>query len=431
MTNEGRAWVGAVGAIAALLATAGQAAATECGEARAQLAHLRGAQAISNQAKALLPAAERKVAATCTPKRATIAALPLGLVPVPQGNLSKVTWRPPEGFALTLSTRAGAPAGLVVKEPAQITVGEVALETTPSATPKAGEALVALARDAELTVEEPAAGSLTWTIALSGAPSTVPLSTLQACAAGKDKSLKLSASTCRAVVDALPLAPTPGARPERRRALRLGEWQYGWGTTLELGPVELGLDEAVKSLRGLASPAVPMALELSAPIPGLSDGKRLDVMLEMGQLASPPTVQLKLGHGCGDDDAACEAQRFAVEIWLDLVTGSLFFVPPPTPVAAASGPLKPGALVGKVADRLARAIAGQRLLYTGPGGRQIVTISDKQGEFRFIGLSGGEASVVPVGRVPTNILKGDEKRTVVVGLGESKVPIIYVNKLHE
>lgn len=423
-----RAWVGAV---TVLLATAGQAAATECGEARAQLAHLRGAQAISNQAKALLPAAERKVASACTPKKVTIAALPLGLVPVPQGNLSKVTWRPPEGFAMMVSTRAGAPAGLVVKEPAQLTVAGVTLETAPSAAPKANEALVALARDAELTVDEPSPGSVTWTIGLPSAPTIVPLSTLQACAAGKDKSLKLAVGTCRAVVDALPLAPTPNARPERHRALRLGEWQYGWGTTLELGAVELGLDEAVKGLRGVPSPAVPMALELSAPIPGLSDGKRLDVTLQLGQLSAPPEVTLKLGHGCGDDDTACEGQRFAVEIWLDLVTGSLFFVPPPTPVATPSGQLKAGALVGKVADRLARAIGGQRLLYTGPGGRQIITTSDKQGEFHFVGLSGGEASVIPVGRVPTNILRGDEKRTVVVGLGESKVPIIYVNKLHE
>jgi hypothetical protein len=417
-------------AVAAILgATVGAAHATECGEARAQLAHLKGAAAVSNQAKSLLSAAERKVASACAPKRVTIAALPLGLLPIPQGNLSKASWKPPEGFALTISTRAGAAHGLVVKDPAQVTVGQVALETTPSASPKPGEALVAIARDAELTVEEAAPGIITWSVALAGAPTTVPLSTLQDCAAGKDKSLKLSPASCRALSDALPLAATPGARPERRRAVRLGEWQYGWGTTLELGPVELGLDEAVKSVRSLPSPAVPMALELSAPLPGLSDGKRLDVMLETGRLEGPPEVAFKLGHGCGDDDATCEAQRFAVEIWLDLVTGSLFFVPPPAP--AAAGPIKPGALVGKVADRLARAIAGQRLLYTGPGGRQIVTTSDKQGEFHFVGLSGGEASIVPVGKVPTNVLRGDEKRTVVVGLGESKVPIIYVNKLHE
>ena len=38
---------------------------------------------------------------------------------------------------------------------------------------------------------------------------------------------------------------------------------------------------------------------------------------------------------------------------------------------------------------------------------------------------------VPVGRVPSNVPKGDETRATKVGMEALKVPVIFVNKLYE
>src|SRR5262245_2163426 len=136
----------------------------------------------------------------------------------------------------------------------------------------------------------------------------------------------------------------------------------------------------------------------------------------------PQGTRFKLVHGGCGEDAECEDQRFAVEIWFDRVFGMPFLRSPKSGGA--------GRIVGKVTDRLARPIAGQRLLFIGTSQR-IITITDERGDYRFDGLSGGDAQVVPVGKSPANIAKGDELRAVKVGVGESKVPVTFINKLLE
>ena len=156
----------------------------------------------------------------------------------------------------------------------------------------------------------------------------------------------------------------------------------------------------------------------------MTDGKQLVVTLEANAQDKPAGALLKLGHGgCGDDDEKCEQARFDVEVWYDRAFGVPFLRVPPAGAAE-------GRLTGKVTDRLARPVQNQRVLVTSFG-RRVITITDDHGDYRFDALQAGDASVVPVGRVPSNVPKGDETRAAKVGLEALKVPVIFVNKLYE
>jgi hypothetical protein len=178
-------------------------------------------------------------------------------------------------------------------------------------------------------------------------------------------------------------------------------------------------------------PAGPTAhlelpLQLSAPIPGVSDGKKLTVTLRSNRQQKPLGAAIKLSQECGNDDEACQKQRHDVTIWYDRAVGV------PFARARAVGAAKATAM-GKVADRLARPMIGQRimLLSSTGGGRKIVTISDDLGEYHFTDVAGGEATIFPVGKKPTDRPGKEEARKVMVGLGEAKAPILYVTKLFE
>jgi hypothetical protein len=408
----------------AILLAANGARATECGDLRAQVARLTAALkaeeqlkrgAGGNEARSTLRTAQSKLDKACAPRKATITALPLGWVAVPQGNLSKATVDLSQGAGLVATTRAGAAAGIVFEEPVTIEIPPgTTLEVKPSPKPEHGELLLAVSTDAQLTMEEPDAGRGTWRIELKKPPVTLPLSKVKAGAHGKGES-GLSQAACKALLAAAPLHGE-GALPERGRAIFLGEWQYGWQAGLDLDPATLG-----EGVPPQAAPELDLALELSAPIPGVSDGKHLHVTLGANKRVRPDGFSFKLGHGCGDDDTACEEARYAVEVWWDRVFGVPFLRTPRAGTAR---------VVGQVTDRLARPIAGQRMRLT-VGDRRIVTTTDERGSFRFVSVPSGTGVVVPVGKDPGNPSKGDESRTVPVGLGETKVPVIYENKLWE
>jgi hypothetical protein len=400
-----------------LLLAGWRAEATECGAARLEVLHWRGATS-AKDAAGKLRAAEKKVASACAPKTVTISALPLGYLSVPPGNLSKATLDIPEESGLTLTTRAGAASGIVFAEAAKLTTPAVHVESTLSPDRQLGEALVVVALGAELTVEEPAPGKGSWHITVDKPPVTLPLSKLRACAAGRDKSIKVTAAACKELLAVVDILPSPSALPERGRARLLGEWQWGWHAGFDLGP-----DELQAPPRTAPRPAVPMTLELSAPLTGISDGKLLHVNIEDNARDKVAGLAMKIGHGCGDDDEKCETQRFVAEIWFDDAFGVPVLRAPQTPPS-------PGALTGKVADRLARPLVGQRVQCTSTRGVS-VTITDNEGNFRFDGLAGGDAVVVPVGKLPGTIAKGDEKRSIKVAGGETKVPIIYENRILE
>jgi hypothetical protein len=405
------------------------ASATECGELRLAVAHLKAAAAIEESlhhaapaftARSQLKQAEGKIKSACAPRKANIAALPLGYVSVPPGNLSKITVEPTEAWHLQFTTRAGAKNGLVFAEPATLELPEgLKWETEVSASSAANELLIAVATDAVVTVEEPAPGKGSWRIEAKAKPALVPLSKLRACAGGKgDAGLKLGRAACALLAGIDPVAQ-PGALPDRGRAVPLGEWQFGYRGNLELGAEELSEPPS-----RVGATRVDLPLELSAPLPGVSDGKQLLVTLEANTQDKPDGALLKLGHGgCGDDDEKCEQARFAVEVWYDRAFGVPFLrVPPPGPLT--------GALTGKVTDRLARPVTGQRVLVTASG-RRVITVTDDHGDFRFDALQAGDASVVPVGKLQSNTPKGDETRAVKVGMEALKVPVIFVNKLYE
>ena len=398
-------------------ATARAAYGTECGKLRVEAAHWKAAQATTKDAASQLRTVEKKLQTACAPTRVTVAAIPLAYVPVPLGNLSRAGLELPAGAGPVFSTRAGATAGIVFADSVTLDQPAIHLETELSPNRAVADVLVAFAVDVKLTIEEPQTGRGVWRLESSGEPMVLPLSKLRACAAGKDKTVKLAPATCQSllVVDA---APNSQAIPERGRAVQLGEWQWGWRSTIDLQPDALGELPAAK-----LPVRVPMHFELSAPIAGISDGKRLEVTLETHARTAPEGLSWKLGHGCGDDDSACEKTRFAGEVWFDRAFGVAF-------LRAPNPPSKTGSLVGKVTDRLARAIGGQRVVAT-VGGRRAITITDKDGEFRFEGLPAGETVVVPVGKDPANVAKGDEKRQVMLGTAEVKVPVIFVNKLFE
>src|SRR5262249_20787575 len=141
-----------------------------------------------------------------------------------------------------------------------------------------------------------------------------------------------------------------------------------------------------------------------------------------GQL-KPMGAVFKLAQECGNDDEACQKVRHSVTVWYDRAFGVPFLRLRPVGAAKASA-------TGKVADRLAKPMISQRLMLIQPG-RKIVTISDDLGEYHFIDLSGGEATIFPVGKKPTDRPGKEESRKAMVGVGEAKVPILYVTKLFE
>ncbi len=408
-----------------LLLAAREAGASECGEARMLAARYKAAQSVEESAKRAAGAAEAKkglreaqakIDKACAPRKVGIAALPLAYWPVPLGNLSRTSFEIGDGWALRISTRAGAAAGIVFAEPALVELPEaIKWETELSPNRAALDHMLAVATDAQLTVEEPSTGKATWRIELKGKPLVVPMSKLRGCAGGKAPVAGLSASACKMLLAVEPL-PNEGSVPERGRAVLHGEWQFGWHAPVELDATTLGEAPPVREPARL-----DVTLELSAPLPGISDGKMLAVTLEGNKQDKVAREVLKLGHGCGDDDEKCELVRFADEVWYDRVFGSLY-------LRAPHGP--GGRLVGKVTDRLARPVAGQRLRATA-GDRRIFTITDERGDYRFEGVTPGPAAVVPVGKDPANAPKGDETRNVQVGLGETKVPVTFVNKLWE
>jgi hypothetical protein len=115
--------------------------------------------------------------------------------------------------------------------------------------------------------------------------------------------------------------------------------------------------------------------------------------------------------------------RHSVAVWYDRAFGVPFVRARPEGAAKAS-------VTGKVADRLARPMVGQRVMLL-QSGRKIITISDDLGEYHFVDLAGGEATIFPVGKKPTDRPGKEESRKVMVGLGEAKAPILYVTKLFE
>jgi hypothetical protein len=409
-----------------VLLLAARARATECGELRLAVAHFKAAATAeeaarrtkqANEAREALHAAQGKLAAACAPRHATILALPLGYLPVPSGNASKLSFDAGDRWRLNIITQAGAPSGIVFMDPVALDLPALHWESA-SLAKAPGEALLAVAVDAQLTVEEPVAGRGSWRIDLKGKPPlTIPMSQIRACAGGKgDAGAHLGRDTCQMLARVDPV-PRPGAVPDRGRALLVGEWQYGWHTGFELGDVELSELPA-----GGPAPRLDLALPLSAPIPGIADGKKLEVTFEANRQERLEGVALKLGHECAADDGVCEGQRFDVEVWYDRIFGVPFLRTPPAAAAATRAD-------GRVTDRLARPVAGQRVTLQS-GGRKILTITDKFGDYRFDGLFGGEALIFAVGRKPTS-KPLEESRTVSLGLGELKVPVLYVNKLIE
>lgn len=419
----------AIWALAATLTGSGAARATECGEARLAATHLRAAIGFEQmaghkkeaaEAQGKLKTVEKKLKDACAPRKVTIAALPLAYVSLPPGNLSKAGFQPGESWHLSVTTMAGSSAGIVFDDPAELQLPSgLKWETEPQAKNVDGEIWLAVAEGATLTVEEPQPGKGVWRIEIKARPLLYPMSKLAACVAGKpDPSVKLPGAACSMLLSVDPVA-TLTALPDRGRAVPLGEWQYGWHSTLDIGG-----DQIAAPAPDTAAPArLELALELSAPLPGISDGKKLAVTLESNAQDKPSGASFRLGHSCGDDDEKCEKARFAVEVWYDRVFGVPFLRVPPSGAAQAR-------LVGKVTDRLAKPVAGQRVLMTS-GARRIVTATDELGDYRFDGLSAGDAAVVPCGKNPANVPTGDETRAVKLGLGETKVPVIYINKLFE
>jgi hypothetical protein len=401
----------------------GNSRATECGEARLAYAHFKAAAQIeqdqhhagpAHDARSSLEKADSKMRTACTPHKVKLTALPLGYVSLPPGNGSKATFEPGSDWALHLSTAAGAQNGVVFGEAELALPAGQKWETPENA--KGPEIFVAVGSDADLTAEEPEAGKGTWKIEV-GKVTLVPMTQIKSCAGGKgDAGLKLDKATCQMLAKIDPLGG-PNALPEPGRAAYVGEWQYGWKSGLEVGELEMSETPTA------GAPAhLDLALSLSAPIPGVSDGKKLSAALQTNGQLKPLGANVKLSQDCGNDDESCQKQRHAVAIWYDRAFGVPF-------VRVHSGPAKATA-TGKVADRLARPMVGQRIMLLEPG-RKVITISDDIGEYHFIDLAGGQATIFPVGKKPTDRPGKEESRPANVGMGEAKVPILYVTKLFE
>jgi hypothetical protein len=409
----------------ALVLVGNGAYATECGEARLAQAHFKAAAQIeqdqhhsgpAHDARAGLEKAEAKVRSACAPHSVKIMALPLGYLSLPPGIGSKATFEPSTDWALHLSTAAGAPNGIVFNEPPELQLPAGLKWETPE-NAKGPEVYLAVGSDAELSVEEPEAGKGTWKISVEKT-ALVTLTAVHACAGGKgDAGAKLDKATCQMLLHVDPISG-PNALPEPGRAAYIGEWDYGWKSGLEIGDVEMSETPTA------GTPAhVDLALTLSAAIPGVSDGKKLTVSLQNNGQLKPTGAVFKLWQECANEDEACQKVRHSVTVWYDRAFGVPFLRLRPVGAAKAS-------VTGKVADRLAKPMVGQRLMLIEPG-RKIVTISDDLGEYHFIDVAGGEATIFPVGKKPADRPGKEESRKAMVGLGEAKVPILYVTKLFE
>lgn len=407
-----------------LVGAAGRAEATECGETRREVDRLKAAITVDetarrpaqvSAARAKLQLVEKKLAAACATHKATIVALPLGYVTLPEGNGARAEVTYGENWEIKLTTLAGAKNGVVIAGAATLSSPWGTKLVAEAATPaKPWEPLVAVALGPTVTFEEPRAGEGTWKIALASPPELIALAKLRSCADGKVKMDKLPPSACKMLANSYPLA-TSRSVPERGRAVLVGEWQYGWKAEHTLTPTELGpLPENSLPMR------LDLDLELTAPLADVSDGKRLPVTIEGNRQTTTDGTLLQLAHACNDDEA-CEKKRFAVEVYWDRVFAMPLIRPP---VAGY------GNILGKVTDRLAKPLGGQRLLVTGQG-RRIIAITDKDGEFKISGLGGGDYMIYPVGKDPTNLYKSDEKHPMTVGFGDIKMPVIFMNRLHE
>jgi hypothetical protein len=408
-----------------LLLVGNWASASECGEARLAQAHFKAAAQIeqdqhhsgpAHDARASLEKADAKVRSACAPHAVKVTALPLAYLTLGPGNGSKTTFEPGSDWALHFSTAAGAANGIVFHDPPELTLpGGVKWETPENA--KGPEVFVAIGSDAQLTVDEPEAGKGTWKIEVEKT-ALLPLTAIRACAGGKgDAGAKLDKATCQMLMRVDPISG-PNAMPEPGRAAYIGEWQYGWKSGLEVGDLEMSETPTA------GMPAhVELPLSLSAPIPGVSDGKKLVVALQNNGQLKPQGAVFKLAQECGNDDEACQKVRHSVTVWYDRAFGVPFLRQRPVGAAKASA-------IGKVADRLAKPLIGQRLMLIEPG-RKIITISDDIGEYHFIDLAGGEGTIFAVGKKPTAGPGKEESRKAMLGLGEAKVPILYVTKLFE
>ncbi len=411
--------------IATLLVLVGDARATECGEARLAYAHYKAASQIeqdmhhsgpAHDARAGLENADHQMKSACAPRKVGLSALPLGYLSLAPGNTSKTTFEPGAGWQLHFSTAAGAPNGVVFAEPASLDLPAGTKWETP-ANAKGPELFIAVGTDAQLTVEEPEPGVGSWKIEV-GQTALLPMTAVRACAGGKgDAGAKLDKATCQMLVRIDPVVGA-NALPEPGRAAYIGEWQYGWKSGLDVGELEMSATPAA------GAPAhVDLPLTLSAPIPGVSDGKKLLVTVQTNGATKPAGATLKLGMDCSNDDENCQKQRLAVSLWYDRAFGVPFVRLRPVGSAKASA-------TGKVADRLARPMVGQRIMLI-ESGRKIITISDDLGDYHFVNLSGGETNIFSVGKTPTDKPGKEEARKALVGMGESKVPILYVTKLFE
>ena len=399
--------------------------ATECGNARRQVDQLKAAISVDEArhgkdvatARSRLQAQQHIVDKQCLAKRAKIVAIPLGYVTLPEGNASKSELTYSENWEITLTTQVGARYGIAFVTPATVTSAwGTKLVADDKSAIKPGETLVAVALGASLVVEEPRPGEGTWKIALAAPPILIPALKLRACADGKVKLDKLTPHSCEMVLSAYPL-PSQDSVPGRRRAVYVGEWQYGWQAGHTLSTETLGpLPDSKDPVR------LDLELELDSSLGSINGGlKRLPVTIEGNRQSTTDGVAIELQHNCNDDEA-CEKKHFGVEIWWDRV----FAVPllrQPQSVDLV--------VAGKVTDRLAKPIAGQRLLLESKA-RRIITTSDKDGEYRFTSLGGGSYTLNAIGKSPTNVLKaGEDKRTVQVGVSENKQAVLFLNRLHE
>ena len=431
-----QALISRLAAASLLIATAaGSAAATECGELRAEAAQWKAAasveetlastigdatrakhQAAARESSAQLKNIERRLAAACAPKRTTIAALPLGYVVVPPGNGSRASIDPGERWGLALTTLAGAKSGIVFNDPAIVNVPGGARWESEG---KVDELAVVVALDAQLTVEEPTQGVGSWRIDLKAAPVVVPAVTLKACAEGGSGNIggaKLPATTCAMLLRVAPLA-SPTAVPERGRATLIGEWQYGDRAGFELG------DELAEVASSGPPPRLDLALDLAAPIPGVSEGKKLVVTAGLNRKQNLAGSAVKLAEECGADDTACQEQWFSVEVWFDRT----FAVP-----FVRRRPLEKTAIrfVGSVADRLGKTLSGQRVMAASTE-RRIYAITDPEGKYRFDGLPAGELTIAAVGKKLGQKPQAEYQKVLPVGVLSGSAPKILIDRLFE
>lgn len=406
-----------------LLLSASSARATECGELKLQATYLKAAvgaeETLRNASKvkeltAALKSLERRVASACAPKRVGISALPLGYLPVPPGNSSRVTFDPGESWQLVM-TAHGLRGGLTLGEPALVQLPAGMHWEVDGKVGKAGDIMIAVATNAQLVIEETSLGKGSWRVEVRGQPTLVSLAQIRGCAEGSSIA-GLSPAACAVLARIDPLGGG-GALPERGRALLVGEWQYGGPIAIDLGDEEL-----TGMVTGGPPPRLDMPLELTSPIDGITEGRQLMVTFEGNRQNAGGGAGFRLANDCGDD-AACAKQRFAVEIWYDRIFGVPFIRTPPRVPYSAS-------IVGRIANRLERPIGGQRMMATA-GGRSAITLTDRDGSYRFDGLFPGEVSIFPVARKLGEKPRADQTRTLTAGAAETKATVLYIDRFFE